>query len=295
MRNREKHLQVVFQKHQFPLSIVHTRIPDFNLAPIIHYHAMEFELQFIKYGTGYYFIKDRRFPVRPSSVMIIHRYDLHHYVRSEEKPFIDKTCVILSPCLFEKTRIQKHISSIMKCSKDFNHHLLFGENEFSKMEYLLVQAENEMKEKKYLWKENVISCMEQIILILLRGLKEGGNRNTIDHTNRVVSQAFSYIEQNFTRPVTLKHVSDLLNVSQFYFSHLFTQYAGISFKTYLTRRRIEEAKKLLQQTDLKIIVIAHRSGFSEANSLTKMFKKFTGLSPSAYRKIFHVSGKKTLE
>lgn len=295
MKNKKKHLQVVFQKNQFPLSIVHTKIPEFNSAYIEHYHAMELELQFFKRGDGYYFIKNRRFPIKPASVMIIHRYDVHHYIKSEEKPFIDKICVILSPNLFEETQTRRYISFITRCSKNFNHHLLFREDDFSKMELLLDWAKDEMKKKNYLWKESVILCMEQIILMLLRGLKEKKQRIETDQTNRFVVMAFSYIEQNFTSQISLRHISETLSISPFYFSHLFKQYAGISFKTYLIKRRIEEAKKLLRETNLKLIAVAHKSGFSDANSFTKIFKKFTGLSPSAYRKIFHAPDKKTLE
>ncbi|MGC8805874.1 MAG: hypothetical protein ACP5QD_08085, partial [Candidatus Ratteibacteria bacterium] len=112
MVQKIKHLQKIFQKDQFPVRIVHTKTNAFTGAiSISHYHAMELELQFIKRATGFYFIKDTRYYVKPFSVLIIHRYEVHHFFSEEKNPFIDKISVMLSPKIFEQLQISENIAS----------------------------------------------------------------------------------------------------------------------------------------------------------------------------------------
>ncbi|HOK80735.1 MAG TPA: AraC family transcriptional regulator [bacterium] len=288
MANKTQYLQKIFQKDQFPVRIVHTKTNAFTgTITISHYHAMELELQFIKRATGFYFIKDTRYPVKPFSVLIIHRYEVHHFFSSEKNPFIDKISLMLSPKIFEQLQISKDIAPIFECKPDFSHQILLTGKEFSKIEFLLNQAKEEMEQRHFLWQPIVLTSLEQIIVFLLRRMKEGDSQIIFrSEMHNVVAAAISYIEKNFSLPVTLKQVSSFLNVSQFHLSHLFTRYTGISFKTYLIRRRIEEAKKLLKETDFKVASIAHKAGFADESSFTKSFKKTTGISPSSFRKIF---------
>ena len=68
-----------------------------------------------------------------------------------------------------------------------------------------------------------------------------------------------------------------------YFSTLFKQSCGSSFKEYLNSIRIEESKKLLAATDRSILDIALSIGFEDQSYFTKVFKKYTGLTPKQYR------------
>jgi len=64
---------------------------------------------------------------------------------------------------------------------------------------------------------------------------------------------------------------------------LFKQVTGISFKEYLNKVRIEEAKSLLEHTDYSIMEIAVACGYSDQSYFTKVFKKATGITPKQYR------------
>lgn len=290
-----KYLQEIFDSSQFPVKISWTKSTDLPFSPgLSHYHAMELEIQFIKRGSGFYFIKDRRYPVKPASALIIHRHEIHHFFSLDEKPFIDKISIMLNPSVFKKSFLAENLPSITECRKDFPHQIFFNEREFSIIEFLLNIADREIKYQMKFWQQSVINCIEQVFLILLRRIESGGKQND-EEVNKTVLSAIAYIEENFARPLSLKQLSDILNISAFHLSHLFSRYAGISFKAYLTRRRIEEAKRLLHDTDLKISAVWRRSGFVSENSFIKSFKKLTGTSPAAYRKIFKYFSKKNLE
>ncbi len=73
-------------------------------------------------------------------------------------------------------------------------------------------------------------------------------------------------------------------MSQYYFSRLFKQAMGVSPYQYVMQQRIERAKYLLRTTSLSVAEIAPQVGFSTQNQLTIQFRKFTGTTPSGYRK-----------
>jgi AraC-like DNA-binding protein len=75
-----------------------------------------------------------------------------------------------------------------------------------------------------------------------------------------------------------------VNTSTFYFCKLFKKTTGLNFTAYLSRIRIEKAKSLLLNPNLRIGEAAFESGFQSITHFNRIFKKVTGLSPTRYRK-----------
>ncbi|MGL6337902.1 MAG: helix-turn-helix domain-containing protein [Waterburya sp.] len=103
---------------------------------------------------------------------------------------------------------------------------------------------------------------------------------------RQLQQAIDYIQEHLTENITITAIANHLQMSQYYFSRLFKQSTGLSPYQYVMRQRIERAKFLLRTTSLKISAIALQVGFSNQNQLTLQFRKFTGTTPSNYRRNF---------
>lgn len=101
---------------------------------------------------------------------------------------------------------------------------------------------------------------------------------------RKLQQAIAYMHDRLSENLSLAEIAGELNMSQYHFSRLFKQSMGISPYQYVMRLRIERAKYLLRTTSLTVIVIAQQTGFSNQNQLTIQFRKFTGTTPSNYRK-----------
>ena len=79
--------------------------------------------------------------------------------------------------------------------------------------------------------------------------------------NEIIRRAISYIAQNYSRNLTLEEVAGHVHLNPTYFSTLFKQSSGSSFKEYLNIVRVEESKRLLANTDYSIIDIAVATGF----------------------------------
>ncbi len=101
--------------------------------------------------------------------------------------------------------------------------------------------------------------------------------------NDCIKKAISYISEHFNAPLTLEEVAAHVHLHPAYFSTLFKNTTGTSFKNYLNNVRIEESKLLLSNTDYSIIDIAIAVGFEDQSYFSKVFKKYTGITPKQFR------------
>lgn len=101
--------------------------------------------------------------------------------------------------------------------------------------------------------------------------------------SELIKKAISYIATNFFKSITLEDVANFVHLNSSYFSTKFKQSTGSSFKEYLNLVRIEESKRLLANTDYSVIDIAVATGFEDQSYFSKVFKKYTGLTPKQYR------------
>jgi Response regulator containing CheY-like receiver domain and AraC-type DNA-binding domain len=99
----------------------------------------------------------------------------------------------------------------------------------------------------------------------------------------LMKKAMLYISNHFSNNITLEEVANHVHLNPAYFSSVFKQSSGSSFKEYLNMVRVEESKRLLANTDYSIIDIAIATGFEDQSYFSKVFKKYTGLTPKQYR------------
>lgn len=97
-------------------------------------------------------------------------------------------------------------------------------------------------------------------------------------------KAKDYIKKNYYRDIALEEVANKVFLSPCYFSRLFKQTVGCTFKDYLTDVRLNEAKRLMLQPGLLVQDIAKKVGYTDARYFSHVFKKNEGLSPSKYQK-----------
>lgn len=102
-------------------------------------------------------------------------------------------------------------------------------------------------------------------------------------SNKIIKEAAEYISAHFAEDLSLSILSEQLHLNPAYLSMLFKQITGHAFKEYLNQVRVEEAKRLLMDTDYSIIDIAVACGFTNQSYFTKVFKKETGMTPKQFR------------
>jgi two-component system response regulator YesN len=100
----------------------------------------------------------------------------------------------------------------------------------------------------------------------------------------IILKAKKYIEENYAdQNTTLTTVAEAVAMSPNHFSSIFSHECKTTFIEYLTNVRIENAKRLMKETDMKGYDIAYDCGFSDPHYFSYIFKKNTGLSPREYK------------
>ena len=122
-------------------------------------------------------------------------------------------------------------------------------------------------------------------LIELTGiLWEKINNGRLDSTKKLAEDAKQYIADHYGEStLSVDEICSHLGVGTSYFSSVFKKETGVSFVTYLTQIRMNEAQRLLDTTDEKSYIIAVMVGYEEPNYFSYVFKKHFGVSPSKYR------------
>ncbi|MDQ0877061.1 YesN/AraC family two-component response regulator [Paenibacillus sp. V4I3] len=99
-----------------------------------------------------------------------------------------------------------------------------------------------------------------------------------------IEQVQQFIGLNLSRDISLTDAAALVHLNPSYLSQLFKQQTGGKFVDYVIEMRMEEAKKLLIKTSLRVSEIAERLGYGDISYFSSTFKKLTGCSPLEYRK-----------
>jgi len=96
--------------------------------------------------------------------------------------------------------------------------------------------------------------------------------------------ASAYILEHYTEEIDLEQCAANAHMSLSRFSHLFTERMGVSPRRFILQLRIDNAKELLLYSSLNISQIAESVGFSDPPYFSRLFSKYTGMSPQRYRK-----------
>jgi len=101
--------------------------------------------------------------------------------------------------------------------------------------------------------------------------------------NFVINRILKHLHLNIESQISLKKLSGELNLSEGYISDCFKKHMGMTIMKYAKKIRIDRAKVLLVTTTSSILEIGLTLGFHDQSHFHKVFKSFTGVSPSEYR------------
>ena len=107
---------------------------------------------------------------------------------------------------------------------------------------------------------------------------------TDQNANPYISKAMEYIAAHLTQPMSVPEIADSVHLNEQYFMRLFKKETGSSILQYITAQRIALSMEYLRETDLPVTEVALNSGFDNYSYFNRIFKRFTGETPSRYRK-----------
>ena len=101
-----------------------------------------------------------------------------------------------------------------------------------------------------------------------------------------IERAVLYIEENYSREITIDDIVDNVHISKYHFIRLFKRVIGVTPYAYLMSCRINRSKLLLRTTDMSVGDISLECGFADTSNFIVQFKKHTGQKPTGYRAAF---------
>ncbi len=103
--------------------------------------------------------------------------------------------------------------------------------------------------------------------------------------DKAIDIALHYIQAHYAEDLSLEKIASVVFLNPAYFSLLFKQKTGQGYKDYVTSLRLEQAKTLLTNSELKLADIADRIGYNDVRHFTQMFRKKYDMTPTEYRNL----------
>lgn len=193
--------------------------------------------------------------------------------------------------LEEAERAAWHIKEEFETIKNINGQEILelvlncGRLFLSQLEIRQREQENQHFEERCRNCGTVTELFEQLVKLQNVHLEEAIKRRENDAV-RPIRQAKQYIQNHFQEPITMDEVSSAVGLSSAYFSVLFKKEEGEGFAKYLINLRVEEAKRLLRETNYSVAEICHQIGYNDIKHFTHTFEKAAGVKPATYRKLY---------
>ena len=99
-----------------------------------------------------------------------------------------------------------------------------------------------------------------------------------------LTEVFQYVKDHYQKDILLHEIAEVANMTPTSFCRMFKTKTKKNFVEYLNEIRVSNACKFLIETDMSISEIAYECGFTTASNFNKLFRKFTGMTPSEYKK-----------
>ena len=137
---------------------------------------------------------------------------------------------------------------------------------------------------KYLYNHWNDSAVYLQIKELLEEIIQAINQRDSSRDHELLDKMLGYIYENYWDNIMLTDLADYVNISPKYCGILFKELSDNNFKDFLNRYRIEKSKEILKKNpSVKIVELSAMVGFNSSNSFIRVFNKYVGVSPKAYR------------
>lgn len=245
-----------------------------------HFHEY-YVIGFIESGRRQLFCKNKEYVIERGDLVLFNPGD-NHTCQQIDGGTLDYRCMNI------KTEVMKKVVFEIT-GKDyvpyFKENAVFNSDIVPSLQELYLMIMNE--ERDFKKEEIFLFIIEQLITEYADAVTVG----TLKEANSEIKTICDFLEENYMESITLNKLSELTGLNKYYLLRSFTKQKGITPYGYLESIRISKAKKLLEQ-GIAPIDAAIQTGFTDQSHFTNFFKKFIGLTPKQYMKIFIQEGDK---
>ncbi len=244
-------------------------------------------------GCMHVFIDDALIPLHTGDIIVINRRVPHSTTQVE--PY---TTNILLQFRTERLRagefenINKYLSFILADNEQKYTFLPHDRPQCAELFDLIRRLQQENIERRDNYDLIIKGYMDVLLGLLYRAgalyrLEDGYDKDAV----KKVWPLIEYIDRHYAAPIALGELADLLHLNREYVCRLFKAATHMPPIEYINYVRILKAETLLTTTRKSILEIAMEVGFSSPSYFNRVFKKYKGISPSAYKSITYAKGK----
>lgn len=251
--------------------------------PESHFHS-SYEMYYLLEGERQFFLKDRTMMIQNGDLILIRPNVLHKTANAQHSEhekiilnFKEEFLTSFKDDFFEKLHpLLKKDYLVIRFS--LQHKML--------LEEMLLQIVKEAQEKNAAYEVYIQTLISQLLIVTSRYVEEHKVEpmNYLNPMHERISDVVRYTNSNYKKNLSLQYVADEFYISPYYLSHAFKEVTGFGFVEYVNSVRIKEAKKLLEETKLKVYMIAEKVGYGSITHFGRVFKEITGHAPLYYRK-----------
>ena len=126
-------------------------------------------------------------------------------------------------------------------------------------------------------------ALSLLVMEISTDFVSGYNVGAVTPTYKRIHNIMEWVRVNYADDLSVPKIARIFNYNPNYLANTFKKYAGCSLVEYITRMKVNAAKKQLISTDDPVKVIALSSGFKDEKYFMRVFKKYEGVTPSQYR------------
>lgn len=251
--------------------------------PANHFHN-GYEMFYLISGERCFFIKDRTIIIREGDLVLI-KPNILHKTTNSDLPEHERIIINFD----EDFLVTSKVSFLNSIHPNFNNEYVIinlSVNHRIYVEDTLNKILQEVQQKHIGFELYCQTLILQLFIFCSRFLEENSVRPLVHPSpiHEKISEIVQFINEQYAKDLSLHYLADKFYISHYYLSRVFKEVTGFNFIEYLNSVRVKEAKKLLEESTIKVNKVAEKVGFGSITHFGRIFKEITGHAPLYYRK-----------
>ena len=247
-----------------------------------HFHP-HYEVYILLSGERHYFIRDQIYRVQQGDIVFIAKNELHRTLPAE-LPEHERIVMYFNDH-FAEHHFAGHSAWILSLFQSKQPVFHLSAREQSHLNPLIQKLLRELTVQAPGYELCMQCIVTELLITCARLHREQAQLPATIGTeaHQHMSEVARYIKSHYQQEISLPLLAEQFHLSPSYLSRIFKKTTGFSITEYLNTIRIQEAQRLLRESELKIIDIANIVGFGNFSHFGKMFKHLSQVSPREYR------------
>jgi AraC-like DNA-binding protein/quercetin dioxygenase-like cupin family protein len=254
-------------------------------------HTHEFiEIVYILSGSGKHMIGEKQYPVCRGDLLFISIGQTHAFTSNGDMEIVN--CLIHPDFIDHEWLHEGNALEILALSSfaDFDipaekliPYVHFAGSELLEVEQLIKSMISEFTEKPTNYRTALKGYLMVLLTRIFRAVQASGHGAILGQVSRITPDILQYIETNLSRKISLQELAQRCFYNPSYFSRIFRETFGKSLTEFIAEKRVQEADRLLCETDLSVEEIASQVGYQDRRQFYEVYKRIMGIAPGQRR------------